>query len=82
MRIAPAPVVLVEGSYACHPALWDSYDLRAFLTVDPDEQLRRIERREGPEGLRMFQERWIPLEEAYIAAYRPEARCDYALWSE
>lgn len=75
----PGPVVLVEGSYACHPALWEHYDLRAFLTVDPALQLERIRAREGEEQARTFQERWIPLEERYFSACGVEARCDYRL---
>lgn len=27
------PVNLIEGSYSCHPALWDLYDLHVFLSV-------------------------------------------------
>ena len=30
-------VVVVEGSYSCHPELWESYDLHVFLDVDPEE---------------------------------------------
>ena len=67
---------------ACHPALWDCYDLRAFLTVDPDEQLRRIESRSGPEKAAMFRTRWIPLEEQYFAAFSISQRCDILLQSE
>ena len=74
-----AALTVVEGAYACHPALWDSYDLRVFLTVDAAEQLRRIEARSGPEKLRMFRDRWIPLEESYFAAFDLPARCDMAL---
>ena len=33
-------------------------------------------RRETPEGLKRFHDRWIPLEEAYFTAYRlPDAGC-------
>ena len=71
--------VLIEGSYSCHPELWDFYDLRIFLTVDPDEQLRRIALRSGEESVRQFQERWIPLEEQYFTAYRIKERCDLCL---
>ncbi len=74
--VAPAGVVLVEGAYACHSALWDFYDLRAFLTVDREEQLRRIKRRNGPERLAVFRDKWIPLEEKYFAAFDIERRCD------
>ena len=71
-----------EGAYACHPALWDSYDLRVFLTVKPDEQLRRIRRRSGPEQAAVFRTRWIPLEEQYFAAFSIFQRCDILLQSE
>lgn len=75
----PGPVVLVEGSYACHPALWEHYDLRAFLTVDPAVQRERILAREGESCARVFRERWIPLEESYFSACGVERRCDYQL---
>lgn len=75
----PAPVVLVEGSYSCHPALWDCYDARAFLTIDPVRQMRRLAAREGEERARTFQEKWIPLEERYFSAFEVERRCDFRL---
>ena len=70
------PTVVVEGSYSCHPTLWDCYDLRVFLTVTPEEQLRRIALRNGPDGLKSFRERWIPMEERYFSAFRIMERCD------
>ena len=51
-------LIVVEGSYSCHPTLWEQYDLHVFLTVNPQEQLRRIERRNGLQGLEMFRQRW------------------------
>ena len=77
--LKPSPVVLVEGSYSCHPALWDYYDRRVFLTVDRSEQLRRIEARDGRSQLKIFREKWIPLEERYFSAFQVEERCDYQL---
>lgn len=32
--VSPKKVTIIEGSYACHPRLRRSYDLRVFLTVD------------------------------------------------
>lgn len=81
VRVEPAPVVLVEGSYSCHPDLWDCYDLRLFLTVDPEEQRRRLLAREGAEKAETFARRWIPLEERYFAAFDVAGRCDYCLES-
>ena len=77
--VEPSGIVLVEGAYACHPTLWDCYALRAFMTVSPETQRQRIARRNGEEKLRVFLERWIPLEEMYISAYQLEHRCDYRL---
>ena len=79
VRVEPGRVTLVEGAYCCHRSLWPYYDLRAFLTVEPALQRERILARNGPEGLRVFQEKWIPLEEAYIAAQELERRCDFLL---
>ncbi|MDE7202562.1 MAG: AAA family ATPase [Lachnospiraceae bacterium] len=74
--VEPTQTVLVEGSYSCHPELWDFYSLHIFLTVNPDEQLRRIARRNGKDNIRQFQEQWIPLEEQYFMAYQVIERCD------
>lgn len=68
-------VVIVEGSYSCHAALWDYYDLRVFLTVNPETQIARIKAR-NPDSAAMFQSRWIPLEEKYFAACEIKNRCD------
>ena len=75
----PKAINLIEGSYSCHPALWDQYDLRVFLSISPEIQLQRIRRRNGEEGAKMFEERWIPLEERYFAQYELEKRCDMVL---
>ena len=76
VQVSPRAVTLVEGSYSCHPQLWNYYGLRLFLTVDPQEQLRRIRLRSGPEALEVFRTRWIPLEEQYFRAYSIPERCD------
>jgi hypothetical protein len=68
-------LVVAEGSYAMHPAFAEWTDLSVFLDVSPDEQRRRILRRNG-EAAETFFSRWIPLEEAYIAATDPISRCD------
>ena len=79
VSVPPARLTIVEGSYARHPALWPYYHLRIFLTVDPREQLRRIEARSGPEKLRQFTDRWIPLEEQYFRVFSLPERCDLLL---
>lgn len=77
VRVEQNAVTIVEGSYSCHPVLWDFYDLRVFLSVEPEEQIRRIRCRNGNEALSRFRDRWIPLEEQYFSAYRIQERCDF-----
>ncbi len=76
VHVAPGAVTVIEGAYACHPSLREYYDLKVFLTVEREEQLRRIRRRNGPEAAIQFRERWIPLEEQYIAACGVSDCCD------
>ncbi|MCD7738708.1 MAG: uridine kinase [Lachnospiraceae bacterium] len=76
IEISPCDVAVIEGSYSCHPSLWNFYDLRIFMDVGKEEQLRRIAQRNGEAALAAFQEKWIPLEEAYFKAYDIEGRCD------
>lgn len=76
VRVVPGSVTIIEGSYACHPELIKYYDLRIFLSVDPIEQLKRIEKRNGSEALKIFSQKWIPLEEKYIQAFHIPEQCD------
>ncbi|MDD2295118.1 MAG: uridine kinase [Eubacteriales bacterium] len=78
-QIPWSPLTVVEGSYSLHDALRHLYDIRIFLSVDAREQERRILSREGPEGLAVFLERWIPLENLYFNAVHPERFCDFIL---
>lgn len=72
-------LTIVEGSYPCHRELWAHYDLRIFLTVDPEEQMRRIISRNGDRA-QSFRDKWIPLEEAYFSAFDLEKQCDITIY--
>ena len=76
-----APVVLLEGSYACHPDLRPLCGLHVFLTVDPGEQLRRLTAR-NPARLQDFRTRWIPMEEQYFRYFHIPETCDPTLVSD
>lgn len=73
--LAPQPIVVVEGSYSCHPSLRGLYDLCIFMTVSPEEQLLRIRGRD-PALAESFQKQWIPREESYFSACDVSAHCD------
>lgn len=74
-KMFPKPVNIIEGSYSCHPALWNYYDLHIFLSVDKEEQMRRIVLR-NKEMAGRFKDTWIPLEERYFSAFRLEQQCE------
>ena len=68
---------IIEGSYSCNKALSEYYDLRIFLSVSPDEQMRRIILRDGLEKAKIFETKWIPLEEKYFTTFNIKDECDY-----
>lgn len=76
VAVPPARLCVVEGSYSLHPALAKYAQAKIFFTCSPQVQLARLERREGPEKLNAFLEKWIPLEERYFTGLATESRCD------
>jgi uridine kinase len=70
-------LAIVEGAYACHPSLNDSYALRVFLTVSPGPQLERIRQRNGEAAIKTFRDRWIPMEEAYFLTFQVEKKAQF-----
>lgn len=81
VQVPAATLVVVEGSYSCHPALRACYDLCVFLDAAPQLQQQRLLAREGAAASEVFRTRWIPLEEAYFSAYPPAGRYDLCLES-
>ncbi len=78
-EIPAAPIRIVEGSYAHHPALGDYADLRVFTSVAEDEQMARILRRNGEKMAEMFRTRWIPMEEAYFSHFGIREKAELTL---
>lgn len=79
ITVAPNRINIIEGSYSCNPHLTKYYDYKIFMTVDKAEQLKRIEKRNGKEGLKIFKDKWIPLEEKYFEECRIKELCDFVL---
>lgn len=72
---------VAEGSYSTHPVFGDYADVKVFLDVEPEEQMRRILVRNGEAMAGMFARRWIPLEEAYFDAFQVKKRADIVICS-
>ena len=78
VTVLPRAVEIAEGVYSMHPALRSAYDLGVFLSVTPDEQVRRIRARSGEAMLKRFVDEWIPLENAYFERLGVRACCQLA----
>ena len=74
--IDSTPIRIVEGAYSCHPLFGKYADITVFVDVEPEEQMRRILRRNGEQMADLFRERWIPLEENYFKYYAVQKNAD------
>lgn len=79
VSFAPNRVAIIEGAYSMHPMLIAQYDLRIFLRIGPEQQAVRILARNGTAALKMFQERWIPMENTYFQAFNILSQCDLVI---
>jgi len=76
VAVPASHVTILEGSYSMMPDIARHADVRLFLRISPKEQCERILQRNGETMLLMFQQRWIPLEQAYFSAFGlPDAAC-------
>jgi len=66
MSIPPNRLNVIEGSYSMHPKFGDLYDLKIFILINRNEQIRRILQRSGPDLLQRFIQEWIPMENRYF----------------
>lgn len=57
---------IIEGSYSMRPDFLSFYNMALLLGCTEEIQKDRIAKRNGPEGLKMFLEQWIPLENHYF----------------
>ena len=62
-------LLILEGSYCNLPMLRQYADFRLYLDTPKDLRMKRLRERESDASLRLFMEKWIPLEEAYFKAY-------------
>ena len=75
IEIAPKGLNIVEGAYSMHPQLAQFYDFSVFLSITPQLQRKRIEKRNSPDMAQRFFDTWIPLERTYFEETDAAARC-------
>lgn len=78
-KVQGSGIIVVEGAYSCHPKFGEYMTIKAFCDVEPEEQLRRVEARDGELYLDDFKRRWIPMEETYFAAYSVKEQADVVI---
>lgn len=74
VEISNPQIVVIEGTYS-FLLLKDMIDIPVFLTIDSTMQRERIVKRNGQEGLKNFEDIWIPLEERYFASLELPKDC-------
>lgn len=76
VKVIPSKITIVEGSYSQHPYFGDYADVRIFCDISPNEQIKRIIKRDGERKAEIFTSRWIPLEEKYFSAFKIKESAD------
>lgn len=66
ITVKPKKINIVEGVYSMHPTLINLYNLKIFLSIDKEEQGRRILKRSGSELYKRYIDLWIPMEDQYF----------------
>ena len=75
-KLPDCGMLILEGSYCNLPAIREHADIRVFVNAPWETRKERLKRRESPQSLQMFYNRWIPLEDRYFEAYGlPDEGC-------
>lgn len=72
-------LAILEGSYSLHPDLQNHYDLRVFIEAPLPLRLERLMARVGPERIKDFLDRWIPMEDRYFQAFQIRQHSDVVM---
>ena len=75
-KLPESRILILEGSYSNLPMIREHADIRVFVNTPWKIRKERLTRRESPQSLQMFYDRWIPLEDRYFEAYGlPDREC-------
>jgi uridine kinase len=80
--VGPDTIVLVDGVFLLRPDLVELWDLRIFVSVEPEDALRRALERDTPrfgsreEAERRYRRRYQPGQRLYFAEARPLEAAD------
>ena len=77
--VSPEGVVVVEGVCALHRMFRDAYDVRIWVDAPYEVRLARGLARDGEEARSTWVERWMPMEDRYVARDDPVSCADVVL---
>ncbi|MEG0306992.1 MAG: uridine kinase [Clostridium sp.] len=80
--VSPKNLNIIEGVYSLHPTFDNIYDLKIFLSIDEENQLNRILKRNGEFMLQRFKNEWIPLENNYFTKLNISSKCDLVIMTQ
>lgn len=70
--------LVIEGSYTAHPNLSKYVDLKIFVDIDKDEQVKRLTKR-NPDVVDKFLSMWVPFENNYFNTLKIKDNSDLVL---
>ena len=79
IRVEPKQLIIIEGAYSMHPLLQNIYDLKVFLDISQELQIKRINKRNSPNMVKRFFDEWIPLENRYFSGLNIKEKCDLVI---
>ena len=79
LRVDPAPLIILEGAYSSRPELADLLDLTVLVDTPLPIRLARIAKRDSPDFLEAWHQRWDDAEAYYFRTVRPWTSFDLVL---
>ena len=74
--VPPEGIVVVEGVCALHRMFRDDYDVRVWVDAPYEVRLARGVERDGEAARATWVDRWMPMEDAYVARDDPVSCAD------
>ena len=75
-KLPDCRTLILEGSYCNLPVIREYADVRIFVNASRETRIRRLQQRESEQSMKMFRDRWIPLEDLYFRSFMlPDRQC-------
>lgn len=79
IKISTNQFRIVEGVYSLHPKFGSYADITVFSDIPPEQQMKRIVKRNGAIMAKRFETEWIPMEENYFKEYKIQEKVSITL---